>query len=777
MRKIIGMRVKETTNTEYSVTSGNTSTKLTIRSTNVSRVNPAEEASIVSRRCESSPLKVFPVMASEKEEVGGTEEQEEPPRNDAKETPAKNETLINEADISETPSSSKAGVENLTNLSSKISAFIDSESRNDNSYIENSTTINFKRKTKVVNAQRILKSAKSVKQFSSLQKRQKQQRQKGLTIDEKLIVQLEAKRQRMIAKFREIPNSSLTGRTTTRRKRIICRGQNNINVIRRNDRNACIRQNDDPFSDSKRKKKRKKKKIDTENHNDNDIDIDIDVAANNQNNNNDSGNNGDTIGDIDGTSVKHSNVVEIKGNADLKGNLNRKEDDDRIANVRQDSKKTTRTTVEAGKTDVQEKEKKVAIENDRSNSPIMENKDSRKLVRTENLENSVAIDPEDNYKRILKERNLDRKMLSNKTNDETISRENDIAALKNEKSRNEQPIRVPMEYPNRSGKAHVTSKSRIDQVKRDLFSDEENDRETKCARNRKTETIETSKNEPDQSNTKDLSHVLQCLQLIPACKTDHPDKLESTEHEANRKTDFNVALPNSVEYHFLYDDGAPSKKRRRRYSAHEFQINIVLNDQNNDECVKVWTATDYEEIFNIPPKSKKKLPSRKSPLKNDSHREIFDRTSVDALTVTSIRAKPLATSSPIDKPFISKTNNLAATVTSVIALTTTPAVTTTATVATPIATAINPDTDITASRSSTINEKDKIIQRDNNKRSKIEKTQEIIKDVPVVKHQKAVFTDSKESKQIEKRQHLTDPQTLLNNLDLDKFLTSVHGPA
>ena len=169
----------------------------------------------------------------------------------------------------------------------------------------------------------------------------------------------------------------------------------------------------------------------------------------------------------------------------------------------------------------------------------------------------------------------------------------------------------------------------------------------------------------DSSSPKNLSRVLQCLQLVPTCKNIYTEEPEY-EHDYDRKADFNAtAVPNSVEYHFLYDTNAPVKKRRRKYSSREleFQVNIVLNEESCEECVKVMTATDYEEMINIPPKPRKRLASRKSssssPVKKENVCESSKRTSVGTCATNTVHTKPLATSSPIDKTLTQKTKKVA----------------------------------------------------------------------------------------------------------------------
>ncbi|CAK9794589.1 hypothetical protein ANTQUA_LOCUS8 [Anthophora quadrimaculata] len=360
-----------------------------------------------------------------------------------------------------------------------------------------------------------------------------------------------------------------------------------------------------------------------------------------------------------------------------------------------------------------------------------------------------------------KEVNLERKCQENSTD---FMEEQKLDS--NTKSNNQENASCQLkEYPNYSGKTNILLKSKIDQVKRDLFSDEESDRNRTFSGNKLSnreyvhvadvatvvhtqlldDEIEkvTRRKNTDSENPKNLSGVLlQWLQLVPTCKHDHVEDSQYRYMKCNRKTDLNETLPNSVEYHFLHDDNALSfKKRRRRYSNHEleFQINILSNDQNSDECVKAMTATDYEEIFNLPPKSRKRFGSRKSPSKHEIVCETLGKT--NSTIVKGIYAKPLATSSPLDKPLVCKVKKISV-------------------------------------KASTINEKNNdVMQYDNKKQLKVEKLQEIDKDNAAAKVSKRKASETKENKQIEKRLCSTDPQTLLSTLDLDKFLTSVHGPA
>ncbi|XP_031772665.1 putative uncharacterized protein DDB_G0282133 [Apis florea] len=396
---------------------------------------------------------------------------------------------------------------------------------------------------------------------------------------------------------------------------------------------------------------------------------------------------------------------------------------------------------------------KIAVENNKienqinNNSKVMEKetKENIKLDATKNLE----------AKQIQDRINTEVEKYENKKYDIVTLNENKYNNIKNEHSSNEEDTRELKGYlknvKDNDKQKIILLKSKVDQIKRDLFSDEEEvlkKEETNLSAKQKdnisTEVLDTIKNTDiennDSENPKSLSCVLQCLQLVPTCK--HDCKIESQCTKYNRKMDLNVTIPNSVEYHFLHDEVTSFKKRRRRYSNHELelQINIVLNDQNYDENVKVMTATDYEEIFNLPPKSRKRLGNRKSPIKHENSCETSNKISIDTLAMKNVHEKPLATSSPLEKPFTSTIKK-------------------------------------STIKTATMNEKNIEVQHNNKKRLKIDKIREDNKGNIIAKISKRKISELKESKQTEKRQCTTDPQTLLNNLDLDKFLTSVHGPA
>nr|XP_031845023.1 MATH and LRR domain-containing protein PFE0570w-like [Nomia melanderi] len=713
-----------------------------------------------------------------------------------KETPAKDESLLNEADISETPSSSKIGVDHLTNLSSKISAFISSEDRklpnfNQPLPVEKSSTRKSKQKPTVVHVQRVKSNSfLSLKPSSKPSKRSLLQKEKASSsIDKKLVLQLEAKRQRMIAKIREIskPNAS---RVKSQQACILLKNKRNVGSKIRNGRYKCGPRKGVQFSEKQAKERRKQREMNEANNkndssncnnnnvdrndgnnyadNDNEGDGDSNTTSNNGNSNNGSlRNNNDN--QMKCSSTKGVSKTELCNPGYLKKHCQANSNGDTSVtdNVTSTLKPVKRCTV-----DTTNKLKNIPgnannIENNiKDDIGVPENQGEHEIhdttlveknvivERKETIENSDAkcatIVIEENNVHVSEERILNVNKFKNEIAIEgkSISGETKTDSLKNESNSNEENICPSKEYPSRGGKANGILKSKVDQVKRDLFSDEENDQKTssssKLPSNEENDISDSIASATSRSlnseNPKGLSRVLQCLQLIPTCKNDHSPIFPEFRRENNHETALNVIIPNSVEYHFHYDDNTLQKKRRRRYSNQEleFQINIVLNDQGCDECVKVMTASNYEEILNLPPKSRKRSGNRKSPVKNEN---VPESTNKPQIATINLHTKPLAASSPLDKVLTSKVKK-----------------------------ATNKIVHET-------NEKNHDGVSNNKKKTKLDKIPEIAQDNSTAKVFRRKLPEPKESKPIDKRQYTTDPQTLLSNIDLDKFLTSVHGPA
>ncbi|XP_011864215.1 PREDICTED: MATH and LRR domain-containing protein PFE0570w-like [Vollenhovia emeryi] len=354
------------------------------------------------------------------------------------------------------------------------------------------------------------------------------------------------------------------------------------------------------------------------------------------------------------------------------------------------------------------------------------------------------------------------KILQKETNSEKyIVVQETLALDKVKREQTEDKANKLRQLPNVDKSDYKTLRYKVDQVKRDLFSDEENDNRTSStasARDNKAKKIkaDAEAQDPDEvparenvnvENPKqELSTVLQCLQLVPASKKEQSNKNRNqTEQQRKEQSEsesegddesHRTADVRRAEYHFVYDDSVPMRKRRRRYSAHELQIEIShanLSDPNPVECIKIMKATEFEEIFNLPPK--KRTVNKKSRTKNEKVCETPHHTDKDILNLKDDTTKPLATSSPVDELSKAKTKKL------IIKISTT-------------------------NKTNT--------QSDAKKKQKVDKHKE--KDI--TKSRKRKLSEAKETKQVEKK-CTTDPQTLLSNLDevdLNKFLSTVHGP-
>ncbi|KAJ8674856.1 hypothetical protein QAD02_010642 [Eretmocerus hayati] len=175
------------------------------------------------------------------------------------------------------------------------------------------------------------------------------------------------------------------------------------------------------------------------------------------------------------------------------------------------------------------------------------------------------------------------------------------------------------------------SKSRVDQVKRDLFSDDEvNDQRTTRSQTARQVTIDSQKKESDKVAEKAIPGVLECLQLRPANKSDLEMEKESEDEYGFRDN----STTECGEISFVYDESVPIKKRKRKYSSSELQNEYTIQFPDEAQILRV---TELEEMFKIAPTSKKKKVSC-SKKKHDSrkHREISPE-------------RPLANSSPVTK--------------------------------------------------------------------------------------------------------------------------------
>lgn len=190
------------------------------------------------------------------------------------------------------------------------------------------------------------------------------------------------------------------------------------------------------------------------------------------------------------------------------------------------------------------------------------------------------------------------------------------------------------------------SKSKVDQVKRDLFNDEEmNDQRTTRSQAARRTTSDGQKNsnvdESQDANTsldsskEKMPGVLECLQLIPA------NKSEQESHDLSYKSDDNCGFSNSqshvLDISLEYDESVPIKKRKRKYSTSELQSKYSFTFPE-EGVAHILTLTDWSELFKMTPKYVKPKASS-SPKKSP--------TKVKKSSIKILEKPPIACSSPI----------------------------------------------------------------------------------------------------------------------------------
>ncbi|KAG7213866.1 hypothetical protein KM043_003074 [Ampulex compressa] len=693
--------------------------------------------SVSSMKSEVSPLKVFSITKTDDEL-----------KHTVKETPAKDETLLNEADISETPSSSKKGVENVTNLSSKISAFESCESETLSMTLEEPIKELMKacmQKTKMINMQGLEQNTRLPPKFTkdgdcanSLQSEQR-----NLGVEEKLIIQLEKKRQRMIAKFKEGPKSSNT-RIQTQYKQSVLKLKNNSCKIKVNKHRAVVQKKGIPKRSniSRNPKFIKESNTKTKGYVTDKPDENLQKIT------------GVTTNKMQAIKVhaqskNADDYLTALNNLDLNSKHEKnvtnydKEDIERA----DDKDSTSMACITLVQGENEQKPEKQNFHTDNARLDVKQSNETSVMaynVAREDLNNSLLLKPE---KQRVDDRNVYEPQVgalteANMVYDNLKEGTYDHIAEEMSKTR---------DHAGHAAKTKSIPKSKVDQVKRDLFSDEESDQ--RALQQKENSEIRAGDKEISPcmvkvlhsenisesikaEDTKVLSSVLQCLQLVPTSKTDHAE-----EERSEDGNELNTTNPNSVEYHFVYDENAATKKRRHRYSTHElaFQAKVELSDQNYKECIKFMKATDFEEIFNVTPSSKKRLVQKKATGKNDKCLELHNLgTCHGTLTLKNNHVKPLATSSPVERTSVYKIRKILP--------------------------------------------KNNVVEKkvDDTQKKKIQmadKTQVAEEEIVASKVSRKKMPDLRATKKFEKKQLTTNPQVLLSNLDLDEFLTSVHGPA
>ncbi|KYM78378.1 hypothetical protein ALC53_11033 [Atta colombica] len=681
---------------------------------------------------ESSPKKIFAITKTDDQL-----------KNTQKETPAKDETLLNEADISETPSSSKSGVE-MINLTTKISAIMtkDEKLSKSNKPPKNNSKIQINKSRplpKIIDIQCIQPGLIQLRK--PIEDECQSEGKQSTSVNNKLMQRqlLEEKRQRIMAKIKD--NSKLNPCGTNRKRILTSKASETLKKFGRGNRN--IRPNTVKYSrnvnknmelqDNRQESSRKNMQRQHEPEKPNLVNKRCD-------------NKEKTMNQVAASKNIDSNLTNYKNNG---------------------SKPLDNHTTKQFVNDICENNE---VENCKKNestelhNSLSENQDylKKRIDTKESIEKYCNIESNID-KDGIRQKNIDiqEQILKNENSEKYIVKQEISVLAKIKHDQTEDKKNKPKQFLNDKSDYKIL-RYKVDQIKRDLFSDEENDNKTSSAKD-ETETIDTeiqNSNLVEASDKKkianvenpkqELSTVLQCLQLVPASKKEHLHNNKSqteqqhkeqseSENESDNELHQTVDIHNNkTEYHFVYDDSVPMKKRRRRYSAHELQIEINyadLSDPNPIECIKIMKATEFEEILNLPPK--KRTVNKKSRTKNEKICET-PKTDKDMLNLKDDITKPLASSSPVDESSKAKMKK----------------------------------TIKTAATNKTNNNK----QSDTKKKQKLDK-QEKVPDI-TTKSRKRKLSEVKETKQIEKKCP-TDPQALLSNLDemdLNKFLSTVHGP-
>lgn len=184
----------------------------------------------------------------------------------------------------------------------------------------------------------------------------------------------------------------------------------------------------------------------------------------------------------------------------------------------------------------------------------------------------------------------------------------------------------------------LSLKAKVDLVKRDLFSDDEQiDQRRTRSKSRQTsenQKIDNTDQNSEQSSTNEklkenLPCVLESLELVP--KNNKNDSVEE-------QSFFNAGELRHGEYHFIYDEttAVNKVKRKRKYSFTDVEIDL----DNGDTRRIILAVTPMEEIYNVSPKPKKRA-AKKSPTKTNNNKKLTN--------VIENYDKPLASSSPILK--------------------------------------------------------------------------------------------------------------------------------
>lgn len=169
-------------------------------------------------------------------------------------------------------------------------------------------------------------------------------------------------------------------------------------------------------------------------------------------------------------------------------------------------------------------------------------------------------------------------------------------------------------------------KLKVEQVKRDLFSEEET-LEKRTTRSSSRRIMDAQKPIEEVQ----LPGVLEVLQLVPTNRGEYSSIQSNTSQ-------------NGVQafIKIVYDETKCVKKRKRRCSNSELEIRLTDED-GNDYNLK---ATEYQTMFDLPPKPKRRAPIKPAPTTTLKRQRRPPAKYCNDDIVMSEIPKPLATSSP-----------------------------------------------------------------------------------------------------------------------------------
>ncbi|XP_046738622.1 uncharacterized protein LOC124406944 isoform X2 [Diprion similis] len=704
-------------------------------------------------RGETSPLKVLPLIKTQEEVDAST-----------KETPAKDEALLSEANISETPSSSKSGVESLTNLNSKLSALDNSgcEDSSRQNQVVNKTHIHpsTRLKPKIISVQHFLPDVSLALKppllseivSSTTQPSNSQVSLTSVTLDGKLGMHLEEKRLRLMAKLKSNPqtkiaphkvkikqvnlNAKINAKEKLNTAKFSTHGQRK-RLTQTKSKNQVIQSSPKKNLNAKNSSKAPNKRI-SENESVEGVQLTQSKDASVKFNSKDCK---QEKCDAAKSGIKNSSNINIQKSSTIKkkdGNapLKSKKSVTSVRN-RQVLQETAKVECPSKIHDAMRSEDPLTVglttldcdtsqptnytelnEDLRATSRMIDPGHSTKLVAIASQNCETIFEKDSNEK--------DNIIGVRTTKFSSSSKEDEEGAVEN--------ITIPVK------KSQTVQLSKVDQIKRDLFSDEENsDQRTTRSKTRQLSDAQKSEHLPSmpvssaQSEPKtceivakkpkeELTNVLECLKLVPANKT---ETIEKTSNSSQ------LHINELGEYQFFHTDSVSIKKKRTKFGSSSLEYVISQNLDNGAICRQAMTPTAYEEIFNHSPRPKKRVMAKKLKMKSSKSikEETLNPTSTFGTKFENDIMEPSLTSSLSVK---------------------------------------------LKTASSNVNKNDTKTQT---------KGLKLIKKDDETKHEdgnpvseKRTTLDSVEDQPVEKKRRIADPQSLLKKLDLDLFLTSVHGP-